>query len=95
MARRHRGISRDAGRSCLSKHRHATKQEALTHLARNRREDQGSRVNPNSGELHVYQCGFCEGWHVGHPIGSTARREKTWLTRPRRWERTLEKDNEI
>lgn len=88
--KRHIGLSRDAGRSCLAKHRHDTKQAALTHLARNRREDSGRSANPNSGELHVYQCGFCGGWHVGHPIGSTARREKTWLTRPKKWERVEE-----
>ena len=67
MARqRHAGTSSDAGRSCLSKHQHATKGEALDHLARNLHENRKKGIK--TGDLHVYQCAYCSGgWHVGHP----------------------------
>lgn len=92
MARqRHAGTSSDAGRSCLSKHRHATKGEALDHLARNLHENRKKGIK--TGDLHVYQCAYCVGgWHVGHPIGSAARTRirRAEIARPRRWERIQE-----
>ncbi len=83
--RRHLTRSADPGRSCLTKQRHASKQEGLDHLAHIQRANARRAC-----EMHLYRCAYCGGWHVGHPIGSmTSSREKTWLTRPRRWERVI------
>jgi len=88
MARHSPVRSNDQAGSCLSKHRYETKSEALEHLAHNRREDR-SGANASS-EMHVYQCRFCGGFHIGHPVGMKARHiGKSWVTRPKRWERAL------
>ena len=80
--------STDKAGPCLSKHRHETKGEALGHLARTRQMDKSGVKR--SREMHVYQCGFCQGWHIGHPIGIKARHHaKDWVTRPKRGERVM------
>jgi hypothetical protein len=49
--------------SCLSKMRHATEAAALDHLRRHYMEKGDSS---SKGQVRVYACRFCGGWHVGH-----------------------------
>lgn len=81
MASRHAAITRcDAGRSCIAKHRHSTKTEAMDHLIANRTT---SISRQGESELQVYRCDACDGWHIGHRIGSlNTRRQKHWIRRP-------------
>ena len=50
-------------RSCRCKVTHASRREARA-AARH-------MIRRHGGRLEPYHCGFCDGWHVGHP---TARR---------------------
>jgi hypothetical protein len=54
------GITWFEHRSCRSKVAHATRKEART-AARAVERRHGGRLEP-------YHCGFCDGWHVGHPM---------------------------
>lgn len=73
---RFQAIRASRSRSCLSKHRHATKEAAQEHLAR----------TDGDFELRAYLCCHCSGWHIGHPPG-TRSRGKPWNVLPRSWER--------
>lgn len=52
-------------RACEGKVRHLRKEYALIALSRT------PNYEFDLGRLHVYQCGHCGGWHVGH--ASTGR----------------------
>ncbi|HCT62084.1 MULTISPECIES: hypothetical protein [Acidobacterium] len=49
-------------RSCLEKVRHEKWWNARAALRSTMRAH-----NLKPGELVIYQCRFCHGWHVGHP----------------------------
>lgn len=66
-------------RSCTSKHRHATKEDAQAHLAHLARSD-------GDFELRAYLCHHCGHWHIGHPPGTRAK-GKPWNVLPPSWER--------
>lgn len=46
-------------RSCAGKQRHESRADANSHRLALIRKDKVKRV------LNVYQCYFCDGWHVG------------------------------
>jgi hypothetical protein len=46
--------------SCYRKQAHPTPYHAQRHLGRL------LAANNMGGELHIYQCSYCTGWHVGH-----------------------------
>lgn len=59
--------------------RHANKNKAHRQLGRirdgrkiRRRLILASQSESNPGEVHVYRCPHCDGWHVGHRIGARA-----------------------
>ena len=60
VARRSGDIPWFEHRSCRSKIRHESRLEARA-AARDTARRGGGRILP-------YHCGFCDGWHVGHPI---------------------------
>lgn len=49
-------------RSCTLKGRFLTKELAEKGITRTPNND------TNRGYLHVYNCEFCLGWHIGHTI---------------------------
>ena len=69
-------------KACQWKVRHSTEDEAQTELERikqQRRRQEGARrrqtgIGSMGGRwLQVYKCGFCSGFHVGHPPAEVKR----------------------
>lgn len=53
--------TRSKGRSCAGKRRYEGKRSANKAI---RQLVAAKRVT--AGSMHSYQCGFCDGWHIGH-----------------------------
>jgi hypothetical protein len=63
-------------RSCLSKTRHSSQRKACCALSYLRRK---YKIAP--GDLQIYFCRFCKGWHVGHP--KINRQPMRYMERPK------------
>jgi hypothetical protein len=61
----------DPASSCLSKHRHATKQEARDHVVQQKRDG-----GFGGGDVVIYHCPLCDGFHIGHKMGQNRSKPK-------------------
>lgn len=55
-------------KSCRRKYRHETREEAVRELRRLMRDKFASITY-----MHAYHCNHCDGFHVGHRIGTEGK----------------------
>jgi len=54
-------------RMCAGKKQHPSRAQAMAHLHRMVRRGAHER------SFNVYECSYCDGWHVGHTPGAKRR----------------------